>query len=140
MGLSLALALLIGPGIAWGVYDQVPIQTILLEAAGEPFEGQIAVGNVIRNRAKDGNFEAVCLKPFQFSAWNSRAYASKRLAKATPGEWANARLAWELSASRSVVGSSRHYYASYMKNPPKWAKTASKEYRVQGHVFLEGVK
>lgn len=56
--------------------DQVLILTLWGEARGEPVEGQIAVGNVIRNRSKHpnptrfgGSIKDVCLKPAQFSCW-----------------------------------------------------------------------
>ena len=45
--------------------------TLYGEARGEPIEGIVAVGCVIRNRVKfEGSFYAVCLKPRQFSCWN----------------------------------------------------------------------
>ena len=49
--------------------------TIIGEARGEPVEGQIAVGNVVRNRmnfnpAKYKTYKDVCLEEKQFSCWN----------------------------------------------------------------------
>lgn len=46
--------------------------TVVGEARGEPVEGQIAVANVIMNRAKTRgpNIKEVCLAPKQFSCWN----------------------------------------------------------------------
>jgi N-acetylmuramoyl-L-alanine amidase len=46
--------------------------TIYGEARGEPIEGQIAVGCVIRNRAlaRKESYKEVCLEPKQFSCWN----------------------------------------------------------------------
>lgn len=49
--------------------------TIIGEARGEPIEGQVAVGSVIRNRlhhspAKYKKYYDVCLEPLQFSCWN----------------------------------------------------------------------
>ena len=50
-------------------------KTIWAEARGEPLEGQIAVANVIINRARQGGWwgdevAKVCRKPKQFSCWN----------------------------------------------------------------------
>ena len=50
-------------------------KTIWAEARGEPLEGQIAVANVILNRARQGGWwgddiAEVCCKPKQFSCWN----------------------------------------------------------------------
>lgn len=46
--------------------------TLIGEARGEPVEGQIAVGCVIRNRVFGSNktYSGVCLSPLQFSCWN----------------------------------------------------------------------
>lgn len=51
-------------------------RTILGEARGEGWDGMVAVGNVIKNRAKIGGWwgntiKDVCLKPKQFSCWNN---------------------------------------------------------------------
>lgn len=51
-------------------------KTIWAEARGEPLEGQIAVANVILNRARQGGWWGddvvkVCRKPKQFSCWNN---------------------------------------------------------------------
>lgn len=50
--------------------------TIIGEARGEPIQGQVAVGCVIRNRmsanpSKYHSYTTVCLEPLQFSCWNS---------------------------------------------------------------------
>ncbi len=54
---------------------QILILTIIGESRGEPIEGQVAVGSVIRNRLhsnpnKYKNYSDVCLEPKQFSCWN----------------------------------------------------------------------
>jgi cell wall hydrolase len=52
--------------------SEVLFLTLVGEARGEPVEGQIAVGSVILNRAKERKLtiKAVCLQPKQFSCWN----------------------------------------------------------------------
>ncbi|GMT15557.1 hypothetical protein PFISCL1PPCAC_6854, partial [Pristionchus fissidentatus] len=54
-------------------------KTIWLEARGEPYDGQVAVAHVIKNRAETnrgywgGNtISGVCLYPQQFECWNNR--------------------------------------------------------------------
>lgn len=51
--------------------------TLFGEARGETVEGMEAVANVVINRLKDGRFgdtvQEVCLRPLQFSCWNSMA-------------------------------------------------------------------
>ncbi len=48
--------------------------TIYGEGRGEPVEGQIAIGNVIRNRFRKAplntTYKEICLAPLQFSCWN----------------------------------------------------------------------
>lgn len=46
--------------------------TVYGEARGEPIEGQIAVANVIKNRAyaSQKTYKDICLAPRQFSCWN----------------------------------------------------------------------
>lgn len=48
--------------------------TLIGEARGEPIEGIIAVGNVIKNRLKGNgtyrSYQEVCLAANQFSCWN----------------------------------------------------------------------
>lgn len=47
--------------------------TIFGEARGEPIDGMVAVGSVIRNRlynSKQTDYHTICLAPEQFSCWN----------------------------------------------------------------------
>lgn len=55
--------------------DALAIVTIWQEARGEPYEGKIAVGEVIRNRmgrnySSDGTVAGTIARPYQFSGWN----------------------------------------------------------------------
>ena len=57
--------------------DEIDImaRTIFGEARGEPDDGKVAVGWVIKNRSDAGGWwgddiREVCLKPYQFSCWN----------------------------------------------------------------------
>src|SRR3990167_7135838 len=55
--------------------------TIAMEAEGEPFEGKLAVAHVIMNRVNKWKKSVadVCLKGFQFSAWNADSPTRLRL-------------------------------------------------------------
>ena len=51
--------------------------TIWMEARGQPFEGKVAVAEVIRNRTRmcfhsNGTVPDTCLRPYQFSCWNTK--------------------------------------------------------------------
>lgn len=50
--------------------------TLIGEADGEPYDGKVAVAEVIRNRARrhynsDGTYIGTVLAPLQFSCWNA---------------------------------------------------------------------
>lgn len=51
--------------------DNYFICTLIGEARGEPIEGIVGVGSVIRNRAKSANraYKDICLAKGQFSCW-----------------------------------------------------------------------
>lgn len=60
--------------IALGSEETVGL-TLVGEARGEPIQGIVAVGSVIRNRILSNHqkyftFKEVCLEPNQFSCWN----------------------------------------------------------------------
>jgi N-acetylmuramoyl-L-alanine amidase len=55
--------------------DSLAILTIWQEARGEPYQGKIAVAEVIRNRmernySSDGTVAGTIGRPYQFSGWN----------------------------------------------------------------------
>lgn len=53
--------------------EQYLALTLIGEARGEPIEGMVGVGNVIKNRTVSTNksYENIVLAPKQFSCWNS---------------------------------------------------------------------
>jgi N-acetylmuramoyl-L-alanine amidase len=59
---------------------QILLLTLWGEGRGEPVEGRIAIGSVIRNRVKWGkwgeSYAKVCLAPWQFSCWRREGGAS----------------------------------------------------------------
>ena len=58
---------------AMGIREQLA-RTIMAEAGNQPYEGQVAVGQVVKNRVDSGrwgkNYSDVLLAPRQFSAYN----------------------------------------------------------------------
>ena len=105
-------------------------KTIWAEARGETLEGQIAVANVILNRARQGGWWGddvigVCCKPKQFSCWNDgdpnrarmdglelqdRAFA--RAVSVAAGAWAGDDMAVTTSGAT-------HYHTAAIQ--PSWA-------------------
>jgi N-acetylmuramoyl-L-alanine amidase len=139
--------------------EQVLALTIYGEARGEPLEGQVAVGAVIRNRLCTGRwgptYRAVCLAKAQFSCWSAVGGA---------GEFSNnqvvltqARLLVEGGVALPILrqchflaqgiasqalldntGRATHYLTRdlYVHNPPAWARKLAVTDRIGAHVFL----
>lgn len=129
--------------------------TIFGEARGEPVEGQIAVGCVIRNRFKAQNNQtakwgAICLAPKQFSCFNPTdpnfavvQRAASTLLSAFPppmlhqAEWlADGILS---GAALDVTHGATHYLTRALyASPacPSWAQGKSLTTMIGGHVFL----
>jgi spore germination cell wall hydrolase CwlJ-like protein len=133
---------------------EILVLTIVGEARGEPIEGQIAVANVIVNRAlrRKISVKDVCLAPKQFSCWNendSNRPLLEELAKEfIRGEYQlkdYKQIQWivegilEGKLSDNTKGSD-HYMTTSLFNSdkrPKWASAPLKDPIIIGnHVFL----
>lgn len=100
---------------------------IFAEARSEPYEGQIAVGCVIRNRCarrwfSDGTVVDTVTKPHQFSWMNTGDGQRTRVFRA---EWDDPAMqlawkAWHASETERIVGDAVMYHADYVH--PYWAK------------------
>lgn len=67
--------------------DSLAAMTIWTEAQGEPYEGKLGVGEVIRNRmirnySSDGTVAGTVARRFQFSVWNDDAADNALLIRA----------------------------------------------------------
>lgn len=123
------------------------IVTIMQETASEPYEGKVAVAEVIRNRMErkyqsDGTLEGTVLKAMQFSGWNAT----------DPGRIRSVRYDWEdptvkdcLAAwdeainkrSNTVDGALLYFNPKIVTNPASWFREpASKFIKMVGqHSF-----
>ena len=129
------------PDDVWGTL------CIFAESRGEPYEGQIAVGNVIRNRTvrrwfSDGTVAGTVAWAQQFSWMNAIDAQRVRVLSASwdePGMAVAAR-AWRESATRQLVGDAVLYHADYVA--PYWAKAQSVEFvtRIGRHLFFRNRK
>lgn len=63
--------------------------TVYQEAAGESYDGKLAVAYVIMNRSRyrKQSITDVCLAPFQFSCWNTDSPTRSRLDKLNVDAW-----------------------------------------------------
>ncbi|MGD1880007.1 MAG: cell wall hydrolase [Kiloniellaceae bacterium] len=118
-------------------------RTIWAEARGDGARGMQAVANVIMNRANHPGWWgtdpiSVCMKPYQFSAWNSNDVNSGKAARVTV-EDAAFRVALELAGKAvagtlpDITGSATHYHNHTVS--PGWAASLRKTAEIGGHVF-----
>ncbi|WP_104019133.1 cell wall hydrolase [Roseovarius nitratireducens] len=119
--------------------------TLDAEAGGEGYDGMLAAGSVIANRAKEGGYggdvKQVIMKPGQFSAWNSvTGYAggeggldmSSRKPSQDAYRVADAILSGDY---RDPTGGATHYYNPAAASP-KWGQDAGGNWhRIGNHVF-----
>lgn len=120
---------------------------IFAEARGEPFHGQVAVGNVIRNRMRkayfsDGTVSSTVLWPYQFSWMNTKDHQRTRVLEVDMEDQrlATAIRAWQRSAEEDVVPPETVlYHAHYVD--PDWARSprTREVARVGAHIFYEQV-
>ena len=104
--------------------------TIWCEARSEPYEGQVAVAEVIQARMRrrflsDGTVVGTVLAPYQFSAWNTTDPNRRRAAVLDDADvgLAMARQAWrDVLAGASVVpGALMYLNPQAVTRMPEWA-------------------
>lgn len=121
--------------------DLAGILTVWQEARGESKDGQIAVGEVIRNRAKqhyssDGTIAGTVLAPFQFSGWNTRdpnRVLSWHMDDTDPVVQL-CIAAWHESTSTNLTLGALLYYATTI-GAPTWAHNAKFTVQIGHHRF-----
>lgn len=125
-------------------------RTIWGEARGEPENGRIAVGCVIRNRVNSPvtwwgtDYRSVCRKPWQFSCWNENDPNRAKLDAVTMDDWAFDECAGIAAGIidgtiPDITDGATHYYATTMKERPKWAANMHVTARIGGHVFMKEI-
>lgn len=138
------------------IFAQLPapvLVTLLIwgEARGEPIEGQIAVGCVVRNRVvRSGHdWRAVCLAPFQFSCFNESDLEYPKVQRAAvvlmTGELTPAlrQVVWITDGILSGAAiDNTHGAQNYLttellhRAPPRWALDRQILARYGAHSFL----
>ena len=114
--------------------EDVMVQTLILEAVGEGYEGMVAVGEVIRNRAKffQKDFNSVCLMPKQFSGWNDAGRAACFLEEHRD-HYFLALAAWRESENTALTNGATDYHADYVH--PYWADAYQVTATIGKHIF-----
>lgn len=122
--------------------DALAIVTIWQEARGEPYEGKLAVGEVIRNRMKrnyfsNGTVSGTVLRDYQFSGWNvgdPNRISSIQIDDndATVGACISS---WKESISSSVAKGAVLYCNLHLAHP-SWAKPEKMVAEIGNHSFF----
>jgi spore germination cell wall hydrolase CwlJ-like protein len=128
------------------------IRTVYGEAGNEPTQGQLAVANVIRNRAVDGGYggdtpKAVVTSPNQFEPWGNAA-ATARMAALDPNSPRYAAISKVVDAAYGTGGRapddptegktmfySPSAQAALGRPAPSWAKGEGQV--IGGHTFYD---
>jgi hypothetical protein len=111
---------------------------IYFEARGEPIEGQLAVAEVVLNRAASGRYPpgicAVVTQPWQFSFVNrtGRIPPADRSSVAWQRAVAVARIA-DRGASRLLPRDVLWYHADYVA--PSWGRRLARNTKIGLHIF-----
>lgn len=111
---------------------------VYFEARGEPIEGQLAVAEVVLNRASSGQYpETICevvTQPWQFSFVNAtgRIPDANRSSEAWRKAVAVARIA-ERGASRLLPRDVLWYHADYVA--PSWGRRLARNAKIGLHIF-----
>lgn len=127
---------------------EVLAATLMAEAGGEGYDGMVATGAVIRNRADSGKYggndiNGVIMKPGQFSAWNGvTGYAGGEgaidMANLNVSDEAYAAADAILSGNyEDITGGATHYYNPSVATP-KWGESnpdSGSWTRVGNHIF-----
>ncbi|WP_103173773.1 cell wall hydrolase [Paracoccus sp. SY] len=121
-------------------------RTIQAEAGGEGYDGMLAVGAVIGNRAKSGKYGGstlrdVIMAPGQFSAWNgvtgyAKGEGALNMDRIKPSEHA-LRVADQILAGQynDPTGGATHYYNPAAADP-KWGRRAGGPWqKIGNHIF-----
>ncbi len=122
------------------------VATVWTEAEGEPYQGKVAVAEVIRRRAalkysSDGTIAGTVARRFQFSAWNDDLGDNNRLIAALNLNDASlvvqdCERAWDESANSALVPGAVLYHATTIA-APVWADPAKFVAQIGRHRFFK---
>lgn len=123
--------------------NALAIITIWQEAQGEPYEGKVAVGEVIRERmlrnySSDGTVAGTVARKWQFSGWDDRDYLilALKLNDMDPVAQECIR-AWNQSKNTRFAKSAVLYCnLAAVKKRPNWALEEKKVAVIGRHTFF----
>lgn len=130
-------------------YDlEIAAKTIFGEARGESYEGKVAVAHVLLNRYRNPMgpdrgkpLAQVCLRPFQFSCWNSNDPNLEVIRSITTSnrvfrECIKAFIDATLNHEDPTKGS-RHYHTRQVA--PRWSRGLKPVFTAGNHLFFNNV-
>jgi len=126
-------------------------RTIYGEGRGESHEARVAIGHVLINRwrsdegqwARDDTLATACLRPWQFSAWNTGdPNMDKMLVVDVNNETFRSCFAAALDALGSVdtTKGARHYHTVVMGWPSAWGVEQEPCHQIGNHLFYNNVR
>lgn len=120
--------------------DDLASVTIWGEARGEEYKGQIAIGEVIRNRMaarffSDGTVAGTVARPLQFSCWNSSDPNRLKMLQVDRMDpiFKGCAQAWVESGQSDFSGSALMYHNKGMV--PQWASDFQMSCQIGNHIF-----
>ena len=121
-----------------GAEQECLANAVYFEARGESLQGQLAVAEVVMNRAASGRYPAtlcaVVVQPAQFSfVRRGRMPRADRGSEAWRRAVAVARIAVEGAAPRLLPTSCLWYHANYVS--PSWGRRLARSARIGVHIF-----
>lgn len=117
-------------------------QAVYFEARGEPFEGQLAVAQVVLNRVRDERYpNEICAVVFENETWRHRCQFSFACDGRSDrpkdlSAWLNAIKTARMVGTgqlRDVTYASTHYHAEYVE--PEWAERFHRTVKIGRHYF-----
>jgi spore germination cell wall hydrolase CwlJ-like protein len=127
------------PGVSLNEQEECIAIAVYHEARGEPLDGQLAVAEVIMNRAASGRYPAswceVVKQPWQFSFVHPRSGRYPAVNRSSSA-WAYAE-----AITRIAVGAHADalpsdvlwYHADYVA--PSWGRRLAKVEKIGAHIF-----
>ena len=124
--------------------DTIAALNIWMEARGEPFDGKVAVAEVIRNRLKTGRWGNtivhVVLAPYQFSGWNTKDpnRIQALLLDDSDPQYQECLRAWNTAKSNTNFAKGALFYFNPQLAAPDWAHTQTLLATIGNHQFYSG--
>ena len=130
--------------------DTLAVITIWMESRGEPWEGKLAVAEVIRNRMRqkyssDGTVSGTVLRAFQFSGFNTqdpnripsfRIDGDDPVVQECEKAWRESEHTLEIRSS-ITKGAVLYLNPTIVTQKPKWVDLSVEVARVGPHVFYK---